>query len=461
MRKRLVITSLISIILICILFIGSTYSLFTTQDIDENANVYKTGNLDISYITSSDNLTINNSNPLTDEESKKISPYRITVTNKGNVAYKFNLLLTDTSTGRTIDYEYIKVQVGKLTPVTLKSCQDNIIKKDIVVLPNKSVDIDVRLWLADNIKNSEIGKSFYAKLSISGIAVDDNKEVDNQNLVADKISRATTYLKEIYENNSTITKVDIGLTKTETIYQNAEEGILLDSNGNYRYYGTNPNNYITLNNKIYRIIGSFKTKKDENSTNSNYRLKIIDNDYLNEIPYSLTSNDFTASELVDHLNREYYSKFNKVTKKLIDSVIYNISSSSETNYANDSYIQEQSGEVYECSDDNCGGVRNTIWNGSIAIMNLSDYLYATNTSLCNLPANQYDSTLCSSNNWLKGEDEFTITPSRTNPTKVLGIISGKIEETDAKLKYRPVFYLKPDTKLISGNGTIDNPYTVE
>ena len=60
MRKRLVITSLISIILICILFIGSTYSLFTTQDIDENANVYKTGNLDISYITSSDNLTINN-----------------------------------------------------------------------------------------------------------------------------------------------------------------------------------------------------------------------------------------------------------------------------------------------------------------------------------------------------------------------------------------------------------------
>ena len=57
--------------------------------------------------------------------------------------------------------------------------------------------------------------------------------------------------------------------------------------------------------------------------------------------------------------------------------------------------------------------------------------------------------------------EFTITPSRTNPTKVLGIISGKIEETDAKLKYRPVFYLKPDTKLISGNGTIDNPYTVE
>ena len=136
MRKWLVITSLISIILICILFIGSTYSLFTTQDIDENANVYKTGNLDISYITSSDNLTINNSNPLTDEESKKISPYRITVTNKGNVAYKFNLLLTDTSTGRTIDYEYIKVQVGKLTPVTLKSCQDNIIKKDIVVLPN-------------------------------------------------------------------------------------------------------------------------------------------------------------------------------------------------------------------------------------------------------------------------------------------------------------------------------------
>ena len=46
-KKRLIITSVISIILVSILFIGSTYSIFTSTDVDQESNVYQTGNLSI------------------------------------------------------------------------------------------------------------------------------------------------------------------------------------------------------------------------------------------------------------------------------------------------------------------------------------------------------------------------------------------------------------------------------
>ena len=61
MKKRLIIFSLISLILVGVLFLGDTYSIFTTEDIDENANVYTTGNLNISYTLSEDNVTIDDS----------------------------------------------------------------------------------------------------------------------------------------------------------------------------------------------------------------------------------------------------------------------------------------------------------------------------------------------------------------------------------------------------------------
>ena len=90
-RKRLIITSVISIILISILFIGSTYSIFTTGEVDENQNVYTTGNLSVDM--SSNGIVIEDNVPVSDDRSNTVTPTRITVTNNGTVSYKFNLIL--------------------------------------------------------------------------------------------------------------------------------------------------------------------------------------------------------------------------------------------------------------------------------------------------------------------------------------------------------------------------------
>lgn len=101
-KKRLIITSTISIVLVAILLIGSTYSMFTTTEIDENANVYTTGNLDVTYTLSKDNIQLTNITPMTIEEADAVYPYRITVTNNGTVPYMFDVILNDTTASNKI-----------------------------------------------------------------------------------------------------------------------------------------------------------------------------------------------------------------------------------------------------------------------------------------------------------------------------------------------------------------------
>ena len=180
-KKRLIITSVISIILVSILFIGSTYSIYTTTSPNEEINKYQTGSLQIEVI--GDDETIESIIPTSVNNADKLTPYRVTVKNNGTVPYQFNVLLEETTSSNGIDHQYIFAKVGKLDAITLKDC-NNILKKDIIVMPMDSVDIDVRVWVSDGIPNTEINKSFFAKIKIDGQAISSgNYNIDNSNLV--------------------------------------------------------------------------------------------------------------------------------------------------------------------------------------------------------------------------------------------------------------------------------------
>ncbi len=184
-NRRLIFTGFIAIILISILFISNTYSIFTTNEADPNTNVYTTGNLDITYELSDKNIKFTDSKPINDNEANYLEPYRITVTNSGNVDYKFDVKLEDTTATNVINYNYIMVKVGKHNPISLNKTKNNIIKSGIIVKANSSIKIDVKVYISDRIPNSEIGKNFSARLSINGIAVIYNEgDVDNSDLVS-------------------------------------------------------------------------------------------------------------------------------------------------------------------------------------------------------------------------------------------------------------------------------------
>lgn len=184
-NKRLVITIFISIVLISVLVLSNTYSVFTSENADPNTNVYKTGNLDITYELDNENVKFTNAKPISDSDVGSVSPYRIKVTNSGNVDYKFNVILDDTTATDVINYKYIMIKVGKYDSISLADTKNNVVREGVIVKANSNVTIDVKIYISDKISNSEVGKNFSAKLSINGIAVSSSNVVDNSNLVSD------------------------------------------------------------------------------------------------------------------------------------------------------------------------------------------------------------------------------------------------------------------------------------
>ena len=462
MKKRLIIASLMSLILVGVLFVGDTYSIFTSGDVDENTNVYTTGNLNITYTLSDENVTIDENTPLSDEESIKVTPYRITVKNIGSVAYKFNVLLEDTTSNDKINYKYIMTQVGKNDVKSLDSCKNNIIIKDIVVDANASVDVDVRVWLSNKIPNSEIGKSFYAKLSISGIATYDSDEIiDNDLLISDRVMLASEYIENLYNDGSKINETVLGVEMNKgKVYQNIKQGIMLDNNNEYRYYGANPNNYVSYNNELWRIISVSDVYKEENSDKAEKRLKLIRDTYINDT-LKYTNNNYIRSNINTYFNEDYYKTMTTRSKSFMDKAVYYLGGIDNNYYASNSYVMERGFKVFKCDNETCGGARETKINTYVGLMYASDYLYATDLSKCFFDASLYSNDVCYRNNWLNKEAEMTISPSFNNGTDMYAVNDNRLVPVKNILKIRPVIYLKKNIAILSGNGTKDKPYTID
>lgn len=501
-RKRLIVIGTISIILVCMLFIGTTYSIFTSNDIDPNANVYTTGNLDITYTLSSDNINFTDATPVSDDKVEEIKPYRITVNNMGNVDYKFNIILTDTTATDSINYDYIMTQVGKLDSISLSSTTNNIIKSDVIIKAGTSVPIDIRIYLSSDIPNTEVGKNFAAKLSIDGIAVSyDKGEIDNSDLIANEtltVDSATDKVINLYNDGSTINTVNIGGSSSKPqVKLNATQGIMLDNNGDYRYYGANPNNYVTFNGEAWRIIGAFNNV-DDGTGKKETRLKIIRNNSIGNYSYDSSAsdvnsgygvNDWSKADLNTELNTLYYNStsgtcyngtsnsstscdfsstgLGSEARSMIDNAVYHLggSSSYEGLYANDYYTFERGTTVYDCSTDDGACPRSTAWTGKVGLMYPSDYAYATDLSLCTKDGYNYDNTNCKSNDWLFNDAiQWTIAPYSSNASRVFRVTSTGYVNRDAAYStfgVRPAVYLKSNVAIVSGEGTSSNPYQLE
>ena len=215
-QKRLVIASFISVILVCVLLMGKTYSIYTTTSPDEEINSFKTGTLDIEVI--GDNQQIKDIMPTSEENSNTLTPYRIKVKNKGTVPYKFNIKLEETTSSNKIDSKYIMTKVGVLETKPLSDCEDNILKKDIIVLPETTIDIDIRIWISNKVPNTEIKHDMsnqrwriFAKIKIKG------ESSPNKNVATDNSTLINPQNDSIQQKDSQDSHQQSDNTKTESL----------------------------------------------------------------------------------------------------------------------------------------------------------------------------------------------------------------------------------------------------
>ena len=291
-------------------------------------------------------------------------------------------------------------------------------------------------------------------------------------------------------------------TAAETILAKGETDELKFDNtadNNLRYVGLNPNNYVSFNNELWRIIGVFNNINDGTGTKET-RLKIIRSEPIGEYSWdnkasgtgSSTSadgsNDWSDSALQIVLNEGAYwnrtsgecpsgqngattscdftsTGLTEEAKSMIGNAKWNLGGlSSQSNISSSFYTSERGTTVYSG--------RPTEWIGKIGLMHPSDYGYATsggsttnretclNTELLNWNGSSVSD--CFNNDWLQNS-EWTITPRSSLSYIVFNVTShGYVNSTYAHLSIAvsPALYLSSNVKITGGDGTKENPYTL-
>ena len=510
-KKILVIT--FSIVLVLITMTIGTYSLFYKEHTATNPSSYSTGLLQIEALSLSDNISLDNALPQTDEDALAEEPYIFSIKNTGNIDYKFNVKLLSTSSN-TINPNYIKIKVDDNNPVLLSSLTNSIIKQDIIVKAKESINITLRVWLSIDTPNTEIGKTFTSQIVIDGQSIytttnydpNNNTELPKGPTIADYITNLyTNASKSPVENNG----IDYNYASSVSLMNDRLGGTTssLDG-GNIRYYGASPNNYIYFNCETYpdtncelwRIIGVFGNQ-----------VKIIRNETIGAYSWDTSAsgvnsgdgeNEWPQADLMKLLNPGYDSETsggslyynsksgkcytssssttscdftssgikNEETKNKIAEVTWNLGgwTTSEI-FSNQIYGYERGTKVYSG--------RSTTWPGRIALPYPSDYGYATDFNKCTQNLYNYESSTnsygCKKNDWMypiitnSGNNVgWLLTPNSGSVSNAWYVSSsGYVSNNNTGYNaynsggVAPVLYLSSEQVIESGgDGSISNPY---
>ena len=489
-------TFTIAIIFTAIAMSGSSYALYVNKDYGTTED-YTTGLLDLTFDENT-TLTLASAFPISDEEGLASDPYILKVTNTGNLTYKFNIELLDTTSTNLIDNKYIKIKVDDGDIYSLNTT--NILSKDITLVPGESKSINVRMWLSEDTPNSEAGKGFSAKATTNGYAV-----YTTGNEVSLPASANSYIISQSKGDSWPADLTDSGLYATNKY--TASDGTT--KYHDYRYIGANVNNYVKFNNDLYRIIGVF----DENShgVTGEYLVKLIMasplsgnswgiyNSSNTSGTYSNYKNDWTgkATGIKANLNvllNEYFVNSTNTSSTYgtcSNWTYYNANTNHRTNdcsdiigygidpkysgYIEDAtwylygsgtdqskqnwYLCERGGNSCTTSGPNTGDASVT---SKMGLMYLSDYLYASGY-YSNSDTTTQGTQYYGNKNWLYKGYEWTQTPYASGANRVWFVYRGNAGSNDSYYPYgsRPSFYLKSDINISGGFGTYNNPYILE
>ena len=482
----------VSIILLILLRIGVSYSMWNMSNMQDTTNVISTTEcFDISITSQENSIKLENAYPISDAKGKSLTPFTFTIKNTCDIAVSYSINL-ESLKGTTLSSEFLKVMINNISPKKLNSYEkvSNVNSGSIesrlldtgTIYKNKIKEYSLRLWIDYDTTmedlNNEI-KSLKSKIVVTGVP--STEEEPSTVLLTDKITEVT---------NSDI--VDIATD---------------DPDNNIRYIGANPYNYVYFNCSDYnnqsdstcekwRIIGLFNNITKSDGTKENL-VKIIRDESIGSYSWDYTSNgsytsDWTNSTMQQMLNSGayynrttgiYYNKStssinvdftstglkNNKTKNMIENVIWNLGGTENYTTEDDGltiqwYEYERGTTVYSG--------RPTTWTGKIGLMYPSDYGYATgggatiNRASClNAELNGWNSSLvsdCKNNDYLYiGSFQWTISPysrygSIAFNVNQAGNVSGNYTQYIGMI--RPTLYLKSNLIVIDGSGSSTNPY---
>ena len=257
---------------------------------------------------------------------------------------------------------------------------------------------------------------------------------------------------------ATCTILSLADSSSELVYDGT-------SDNNLRYIGTDPNNYVSFNKGLWRIIGVMNNI-DDGTGKKKTRIKII-----KEEPYSSSmawdtdnTNDWSKSSLQEELNTTYLSSITSPYKEMISDAVWNLGGLSSTSNTTSTFYSAERGDTVYTG-------RPTTWTGQIGLMYPSDYGYATsggsttNRETClNTELYNWDSySDCKNNDWLYESlnNQWTLTPYSDGSLSVFRVYSrGRVDSNIAltRAAVSPALYLSSNVKISGGDGSVSSPF---
>ena len=294
-----------------------------------------------------------------------------------------------------------------------------------------------------------------------------------------------------------------GITAVEYInelYEYDGEGLKIDNtpDQNIRYYGSDPNNYVSFNNELWRIIGVFGDN-----------VKLVRKDSLGELSWDSSEssvnngwgvNEWSQSALKNYLNAMYYGgtsvtcyngkskkevtcptgTIEETSKSLIDYYTWNTGAPNFNNLYNSTTKSLDTVEFYKAERGTKNGkictsgtycndtvTRTTEWTGYIALPYVTDWAYASSEDDCNTKMDKSSTYKCKNNNWMQRSTiAWYLSPNaRGSDAGFAWYVSGDGYASYGYATYTyavvPSIYLKSNVLIESGAGTSSNPYILK
>ena len=433
--------------------------------------------------------------------------------------YKNSTLLTSGTTSPKYDKDVLN---GK---ITLTDTQQDLIPysgtadKYVFILwmsdnctESDITKCDINSGLNSNMSNKTVTGNIDIRLN-SGKKKINNRETANINNVCTSYA---TYVVEHLEDGTTgdsgsgVYKVEHSAIPAESSSTGEEIPAVTD----YRYYGPNPNNYICLDMEgqstcpdkhLYRIIGSIYEEKE--NTNrlklikatqlTDGRIKNFSWDYkvnngngsYDNIWATITNGNYSdsltsGSQLMRLLNSgawwngtsgSYYN--NSTMASTVNFTNYKLSDKAKSYITTSRYYLGGYNNTPPLTNEMYGYERGTLryntdrplyWEGMVGFMYPSDYGYAAGNS-CVSGTKLYEYNRgCMNNDWLfSNTDQWLMSPNSGDSVNVFDVYLygyvnyGGYIGGNGIHSVRPVFYLTSSTSIVSGTGTLTDPYIVQ
>ena len=376
--------------------------------------------------------------------------------------------------------------------------------KDLLISAARNYVIDYELKVPTSISIETLCKNDYLECPIKNpidnsnlngyVNVDDNKLYvysDTRDYITIR-----DYIIDLYNDESL--RTSNGLKKDNTV------------DTNIRYYGSDPNNYVSFNNELWRIIGVFGNN-----------VKLVRSESLGSLSWDSSDSSinkgnginqwgestygdgsyYEGADLHVYLNKMYYGGDTTVTcydgyqnstitcptntldrtaKLLIDKHTWSLGAIEMSIEDTISFYNAERGTANgkTCTSGtycNDTVTRTTKWTGYVALPYITDWAYASSESICETNIQTKDSSnlfVCKNNNWMQRSAwTWYLSPGvQSANANYVWTVSGNGNVANyimfgamSKFAYygsnvAPSIYLKSSVLMKGGSGTSSDPY---